>query len=142
MFYKGRNSIHDKLWIHGVGYSYNPLYHTHIIPFKDLSTDLGRSSKQIWNESFGYIGMKHLEIMLLEDQVYGISSSHKFLCEGFIKGKLYETPFRNSEFQASNLLKLVHSDVCDMIKYSVGYNWYFTAFTDEKSRFVHRLFIK
>lgn len=143
VFYKGRVSIRHKRRLHGLGYSCNSLFHIHVIPRHDLNTVLDRDSKKIWHERFGHIGMKRLESMLSGDKVSGISSfPNKFLCEGCIKGKLHKTPFRNSEFVASDLLELVHSDVCDMTEHSVGGNRYYITFTDDKSRFVHTMFMK
>ena len=74
--------------------------------------------------------MKHQEIRLPEDKIYGLSSSpNKFLCEECVMGKLQKAPFIYSESCASNLLE--HSDVCDKTEYSFGGNLFFI--TDDKS---------
>ena len=86
--------------------------------------------------------MKRLESVLAEDKIYSISSSNKFLREGCIKGKFHKTPFRNKESSVSDLLELVHSNVCDKIEFSLGGNCYFITFTGDKSRFIHSMFMK
>ena len=66
---------------------------------------------------------------------YNPSGSIGF-CEGCIGGKQHHTTFDGSRSQTSNLLELVHSDVCGKIsEMSIGGAQHFLAFIDEKSRY-------
>ena len=56
--------------------------------------------------------------------------------ETCIGGKHHHTPFDSSKTQSTELLELVHSDVCGKIsEKSLGGGQYFLTFTDDKSRY-------
>ena len=57
-------------------------------------------------------------------------------CESCLLGKMTKTPFAKSYEKASDLLGLVHSDVCGPMSTTArgGYE-YFITFTDDLSRY-------
>ena len=58
------------------------------------------------------------------------------VCESCLKGKMTKRPFNAKGRRVQDLLKLIHSDVCDpmLIQARGGYE-YFITFTDDYSRF-------
>ena len=57
-------------------------------------------------------------------------------CETCIGGKHHRGPFASSTTQTTQILELVHSDVCGkMQEKSLGGGEYFLTFTDDKSRY-------
>ena len=57
-------------------------------------------------------------------------------CKSCLLGKMTKIPFAKSCERASDLLELVHSDVCDlMITTTRGGYEYFTTFTGDLSRY-------
>ena len=64
------------------------------------------------------------------------SSKGISFCETCINGKHHHTPFDSSKTHSTELLELVHSDVCGKIsEKSLGGAQYFLTFTDDKSRY-------
>jgi len=57
-------------------------------------------------------------------------------CESCLKGKMTKSPFTGSGERASELLGLIHTDVCGPMKIQArgGYS-YFITFTDDMSRY-------
>jgi hypothetical protein len=57
-------------------------------------------------------------------------------CESCLLGKMTKTPFAKSCKRLSDLLELVHSDVCDPIStISISGYEFFITFTDDLSRY-------
>lgn len=62
------------------------------------------------------------------------------ICE---KSKIHQLPFQSSETKQSNILEVVHSDICGPLSVkSVGGAQYFATFIDGKSRYIHVSFLK
>ena len=97
------------------------------------------SKERLWHRRYGHIGEQNLKNLasgeLVEQFDYNTSRSIGF-CESCIGGKQHRTPFDNSSRQTSELLELIHSDVCGKIsEKSVGGAQYFLTFTDDKTRY-------
>ena len=57
-------------------------------------------------------------------------------CEPCLMGKMTKTPFSGTMEQATNLLEIIHTDVCDPMSVDAhGKYHYFLTFTDDLSRF-------
>ena len=68
----------------------------------------------------------------------GNVSYEKFYCESCADGKQHKKPFPKSVNQSSELLQVVHSDVCGPMETdSLGGSRYFVTFMDDKSKYVH-----
>ena len=90
----------------------------------------------IWHCRLGPINEKHVE-QLHKD---GLLSSFDFesigTCESCLLGKMTKTPFTGHSERASDLLGLVHTDVCGpMSSIARGGFQYFVTFTDDFSRY-------
>ena len=91
--------------------------------------------------------MRNLKILHDEILVNGLNfndSEGMSFCKGCAKGKQKRNAFpRNEATRSSELLGIVHSDVCGpMQTVSVGGNRYFVTFIDDKSRFVAVYYMK
>ena len=90
----------------------------------------------IWHCRLGHISQKCMK--KLHDD--GILTSFEFesfeTCESCLLGKMTKTPFAKSCERASELLELIHSDVCGPMSTTArgGYQ-YFVTFTDDLSRY-------
>ena len=98
-----------------------------------------RNKERLWHRRYGHIGEQKLQRMakgeLVRQLDYNASRSIGF-CETCVGGKHHRTPFNSSKTQSTELLELVHSDVCGKIsEKSLGGAQYFLTFTDDKSRY-------
>ena len=98
-----------------------------------------KNKERLWHRQYGHIGKQKLQRMASGELVrhldYNSSKSIGF-CETCIGGKHHRTPFDSSKTQSTELLELVHSDVCGKIsEKSLGGGQYFLTFTDDKSRY-------
>jgi hypothetical protein len=101
------------------------------------------NSTFIWNCHLGHINDKRVE-RLHKD---GFLSSFDFesfdTCESYLLGKMTKTPFTGQSERASDLLGLVHTDVCGpMSSVARGSFQYFITFTDDFSRYGHIYLIR
>jgi hypothetical protein len=90
----------------------------------------------IWHCRLGHINEKHIE-QLHKD---GLLSSFDFesfeTCESYLLGKMTKALFTSHSKRASDLLGLVHTDVCGPISsIARGGFQYFITFTDDFSRY-------
>ena len=97
------------------------------------------SKEKLWHRRYGHLGEQNLKKIAREHLVqqfnYDATNEVGF-CETCIGGKHHRTPFPHSTTQATELLELVHSDVCGkMQEKSLGGSEYFLTFTDDKSRY-------
>ena len=64
-------------------------------------------------------------------------------CEACLLGKMTKTPFTGFPERASDLLELIHTDVCGSMSTTTrGGFQYFITFTDDFSRYGHVYLIK
>jgi hypothetical protein len=90
----------------------------------------------IWHCRLGHINEKRIE-RLHKD---GLLSSFNFesfsTCESFLLGKMTKAPFTSQSDKASDLLELVHTDVCGPMSFVAKCDFqYFITFTDDFSRY-------
>ena len=98
-----------------------------------------KNKERLWHQRYGHIGEQKLQRMASGELVrhlnYNSSKSIGF-CETCIGGKHHRTPFDSSKTQSTELLELVHSDICGKIsEKTLGGGQYFLTFTDDKSRY-------
>ena len=64
-------------------------------------------------------------------------------CEPCLMGKMTKTPFSGTMEQATDLLEIIHTDVCGPMNTEArsGYH-YFLTFTDDLSRYGHIYLMK
>ncbi|KAK8957861.1 hypothetical protein KSP39_PZI000571 [Platanthera zijinensis] len=90
----------------------------------------------MWHCRLGHINenrIKRLQTVGLLDQ-FDFESID--ICESCLKGKMTKAPFTKKGVRASNLLELIHTDVCGPMNFCArgGYS-YFITFTDDYSRY-------
>ena len=94
--------------------------------------------ERLWHRRYGHISENSLRNIAKHNLAEKFDFGHSGkvgLCESCIGGKQHRTPFDSSSRQTSDLLELVHSDVCGKISgKSIGGAQYFLTLTDDKSR--------
>ena len=89
-----------------------------------------------WHCRLGHISLKRMK-KLHDDGLLTSSDFGSFeTCESCLLGKMTKSPFAKSCERASELLELIHSDVCGPMSTTArgGYQ-YFVTFTDDLSRY-------
>ncbi|KAH0819226.1 hypothetical protein GEV33_003565 [Tenebrio molitor] len=103
-------------------------------------------SLQEWHERFGHLNEKDLKNIIRKQKVDGIdimADEALPVCETCVKGKQTWKPFTRSVSQSTELLELVHTDVCGpMHVNSLAGSRYFVTFIDDKSRWCEVYFMK
>lgn len=107
----------------------------------------GKSSRvrqDMWHRRLGHIGFENLK-KLRNGFVDGVDFTLQNYepCENCLKGKHSRNPFQHNGTRASELLEMVHSDLCGPMKIlSNGGARYILVFVDDYSRKVFVYFIK
>jgi hypothetical protein len=103
-------------------------------------------SLQEWHERFGHLNEKDLKNIIRKQKVDGIdikADEALPVCETCVKGKQTRKPFTRSVSQSTELLELVHTDVCGPMRVnSLAGSTYFVTFIDDKSRWCEVYFMK
>jgi hypothetical protein len=97
----------------------------------------------IWHCRLGHVGAKRMK-KLHNDGLLGSLDFDSFdMCESCLLGKMTRTPFTGTIERASDLLGLIHTDVCGPMSISTrnGYR-YFVTFTDDLSRYGYIYLLK
>ena len=116
------------------------LYHLeHRMEPQSINVGETNSKERLWHRRYGHLGEQNLKKIAREKLVrkfnYDTSKEVGF-CETCISGKHQRIPFSSSTTQTTEVLELVHSDVCGkMREKSLGGCEYFLTFTDDKSRY-------
>ena len=116
------------------------LYHLeHSVKPQSMNVADKKSKEKLLHRRYGHLGEQNLQNIAREELVrrfdYDASKQIGF-CETCVGGKHQRTPFASSTTQTSEVLELVHSDVCGkMQERSLGGGEYFLTFTDDKSRY-------
>lgn len=112
-----------------------------------LLTSSSAASSEVWHRRTGHLNMKSLNLMR-EGAVTGISYSdksdiNKNTCTVCCEGKQARLPFSHTGTRSSQILELVHGDVCGpMETTSIGGSRYFLILVDDYSRMVFVYFLK
>jgi hypothetical protein len=90
----------------------------------------------IWHCRLGHVGSKRMK-KLHNDGLLGSLDFDSFdTCEPCLLGKMTRTPFTETVERASNLLGLIHRDVCGPMSVAMRNSYrYFVTFTDDLSRY-------
>ena len=109
-------------------------------PINNISTKRlkvgDKNSCYLWHCRLGHINEKRIK-KLQEGGLLGLSDWESLdRCESCLLGKMTKAPFNKSNERATELLALVHTDVCGPFGTSArgGYS-YFITFTDDFSRY-------
>ena len=90
----------------------------------------------LWHCRLGHIGEKRISKLHKEGYLDSFDYESFEVCESCLLGKMTKAPFTGHSERASDLLGLVHSDVCGPLnKPARGGFPYFVTFTDDFSRY-------
>ena len=112
------------LWTLDRGYT-----HTHNIEAKRCKVDNDRAT-YLWHCRLGHIGVKRMKKLHAD----GLSESLD-ACEPCLMGKMTKTLFSRAMERATDLLEIIHTNVCDLMSVEArgGYR-YFLTFIDDLSK--------
>lgn len=98
---------------------------------------------ELWHRRYGHLNLD--SVKRLPSMVTGIDVRGNDIpaCARCAEGKHHKLPFKSMGNRSSELLDLVHSDLCGpMEKPSIGGSKYFVTFIDDASRMTHVYFLK
>lgn len=114
------------------------LYHVEEASEMGHMADSKQNSIKEWHERFGHLNEKDLKDVIKAGNVQGVKANLKEnleTCEVCIKGKQSQKPFQMSSSRSTEVLQLVHSDVCGPMRVnSNGGSRYFLTFIDDYSK--------
>lgn len=98
--------------------------------------DNNLNHKYLWHLRLGHIAEDRIN-RLAKDGHLGTCASDSYpVCESCLQGKMAKSPFVRQRERATELLALVHSDVCGPFSETArGGYLYFVTFTDDYSRY-------
>ena len=97
----------------------------------------------LWNCRLGHINKNRIN-RLTKKKIFKVDDCESLTtCESCLHGKMTKSPFTGKGERASDILGLVHTDVCGPMNTSArgGYD-YFITFTDDLSRYGYVFLIK
>ena len=105
------------------------------------------SNLSLWHRRLGHVNKESLINMQSKEMVKGLAikgTDNEVACEGCLLGKQCRESFpKKSESRATDVLEIIHSDVCGPIEnVSIGGSRYFLTFTDNFSRYTFVNFLK
>ncbi|KAJ9558658.1 hypothetical protein OSB04_013272 [Centaurea solstitialis] len=122
-----------------------PVNGLYTVNLQDNSNEIYHISKRskdiedqtyLWHCRLGHINKKRVEL-LLKGGFLGTFDYKPFdNCESCLSGKMTKQPFNKENERATDLLEIIHTDVCGPFSHVVrgGYR-YFITFTDDFSRY-------
>ena len=111
--------------------------HIHNIETKRCKVN-NDSATYLWHCRLGHIGVKRMKKLHKDGFSESLGYESFDACEPCLLGKMTKTPFSGTVERATDLLEIIHTDVCDpmSVKARGGYR-YFLTFTDDLSRYGH-----
>src|SRR6266566_1422197 len=90
----------------------------------------------LWHCRLGHIGVKRMRKLHADGLLESLDFESLDTCEPCLMGKMTKTPFSGTMERASDLLEIIHTDVCGPMSIEArgGYR-YFLTFTDDLSRY-------
>nr|GEX12428.1 retrotransposon protein, putative, Ty1-copia subclass [Tanacetum cinerariifolium] len=104
---------------------------------------LDLNSFYLWHCRLAHIGKTRMEKLYSEGLLENIDEESFDKCEFFISGKMTENPFNKNIERATDLLGLIHTNVCGPLRHvSRKGASYFLTFTDDFSRYGYVFLLK
>ena len=104
--------------------------HNHNIDAKRCKVN-NDSATYLWHCHLGHIGVKRMKKLHKDGFLESLDA-----CELCLSGKMIKTPFSRTTERATNLLEIIHTDVCGPMSVDAhGRYRYFLTFTDDLSRY-------
>ncbi|KAK1648791.1 hypothetical protein QYE76_066596, partial [Lolium multiflorum] len=115
--------------------------HVHNIDAKRIK--LNDNSTYMWHCRLGHIGVKRMKKLHSDGLLESLDFESLDRCEACLMGKMTKTPFSGIMERATDLLEIIHIDVCGpMSVASRGGYRYVLTFTDDLSRYGYIYFMK
>ena len=71
------------------------------------------SATYLWHCHLGHIGVKRRKKLHVDGILESLDYESLGACEPCLMGKMSKTPFSGTMERATNLLEIIHTDVCD-----------------------------
>ena len=94
------------------------------------------SATYLWHYRLGHIGVKRMKKLHADGLLESLDYESLDACEPCLMGKMTKTPFSGTMERATNLLEIIHTDVCGPMSVEArgGYRYVLTL-TDDLSRY-------
>ncbi|KAJ9547192.1 hypothetical protein OSB04_019735 [Centaurea solstitialis] len=122
-----------------------PVNGLYTVNLQDNSSEIYHISKRskdiedqtyLWHCRLGHINKKRIELLLKGGFLGNFDYKPFDNCESCLSGKMTKQPFNSENERATDLLEIIHTDVCGPFSHVArgGYR-YFITFTDDFSRY-------
>ena len=109
--------------------------HIHNIDAKRCKVN-NDSATYLWHCHLGHIGVKRKKKLHKDGFSESLGYKSFDACEPCLLGKMTKTPFFGTMERATDLLEIIHTDVCNPMSVEArGGSRYFLTFTDDLSRY-------
>ena len=109
--------------------------HIHNIDAKRCKVD-NDSATYLWHYRLGHIGVKRMKKPHKDGFLESLGYESFGACEPCLFGKMTKTPFSGTMERATDLLEIIHTDVCGPMSVDArGKYRYFLTFTNDLSRY-------
>ena len=94
------------------------------------------SATYLWHCHLSHIGVKHMKKLHADGLLESLDYESLDACEPCLMGKMTKTPFSGTMERATDLLEIIHTDVCGPMSVDArgGYR-YFLTFIDDLRRY-------
>jgi hypothetical protein len=118
------------------GNKINTLYKTEARLVKgDVNVVENETSTELWHKRLGHMSEEGLQVLAKKQLLPNIKGTSLLLCTHCLVGKQRRVSFHKSpQSRKTNILDLVHTDVCTMNSKSLGGALYYVTFIDDHSR--------
>jgi hypothetical protein len=116
---------------------------THINNIEAKRLKLSDNSTYMWHCRLGHIGVKRMKKLHYDGLLESLDFESLERCEACLMGKMTKTPFSGMMERATDLLEIIHTDVCGPMSVASrdGYRYVLT-FTDDLSKYGYIYFMK
>src|SRR6266536_3736598 len=109
--------------------------HIHNIETKRCKVD-NDSATYLWHCRLGHISVKRMKKLHTDGLLESLNYESLGACKPCLMGKMTKTPFSGTMERATDLLEIIHTDVCGPMSIDAhGRYHYFLTFTDDLSRY-------
>ena len=93
------------------------------------------SATYLWHCRLGHIGVKRMKKLHTDGILESLDYESLDACEPCLMGKMTKTPFSRTMERATDLLEVIHTDVCSPMNIEARGDLYFLTPTDDLSRY-------
>ena len=116
--------------------------HNHNIETKRCKVN-NDSATYLWHRHLCHIGVKRMKKIHVDGLLESLDYESVDACEPCLMGKMTKTPFSGTMKRATDLLEIIHTDVCGPMNIEARDRYhYFLIFTDDLSRYEYIYLMK